>query len=314
MISFDGPLVSIIIPAYNVANYIKESIQSVLVQTYRNFEIIVVNDGSTDQTSQILSDIDSIQLFNTPNRGAASARNFGISKARGEYIAFLDADDIWLPEKLEKQLKLFQNNDQLGLVFTETIGFDEEGFREPLFSKTKLLEGDVVKNIFLMSNVATPSVMLRSKVLSTVGVFEEGLIVAEDDNLWMRIADKYPIALVDEVLVYCRFRTGSLTSTPGNFLEGVLGHIELLKTKYPDIYRRLGNKAIQSKKSYCYFNQGYSLFSRDLNFESRKFFVKSIFCRLSKKSISYLFLSFVPVCFKNSLKKIKNKYSINLPI
>ena len=122
------PLVSVIIPAYNSADFIDEALKSVFDQTYKDLEIIVVDDGSTDDTRAVLEKYgDRVNYHYQDNNGPASARNRGIKLARGKYIAFLDADDLWLPTKLEKQVALFKNRENLGFVTTGVCSFDENG-------------------------------------------------------------------------------------------------------------------------------------------------------------------------------------------
>jgi glycosyltransferase involved in cell wall biosynthesis len=131
--------VSVVIPTYNSAHLLDDALQSVLEQTYKDFEIIVVDDGSTDNTSEVVSKYnDKLHYFRVDNRGPAKARNYGISKATGKYIAFLDADDKWLPTKLEKQVSMFEQNPEFGMVFTENSLFDAKGIYKNSLGKEKL--------------------------------------------------------------------------------------------------------------------------------------------------------------------------------
>src|SRR3972149_4226240 len=144
-------MVSIIIPTYNSDKFISEALCSVLRQTCTDYEIIVIDDGSTDRTKDIIEKtFPEVRYFYIPNQGVSRARNYGIRRARGEFIAFLDADDLWLPEKLEKQLKVFKADQEIMMVFTESRDFNTNGIRKPPFSKKeRLMKGDIVKNIFL---------------------------------------------------------------------------------------------------------------------------------------------------------------------
>ena len=303
-------MISVIIPTYNCEKYISEAINSALYQTYTDYEIIVIDDGSTDNTRGIIENIyPQVRYFYLPNQGAASARNYGIRRARGAFIAFLDADDLWLPEKLEKQLKVFNADQELMLVFTEHLGVDTTGFRETIFlKKERLMKGDIVKNIFFYSHVALPTVMVRRQVFQEIGYFDEQLNVAEDDNLWMRIALKFRIHLLDEVLVHCRFTENSLSRTAINLFDGGLKNIDLIETKYPDLKKRLGKANIRRKKSDIYSFYGYFFFS-ECNYEmSRRYLIKSITYYPQIYSVIYYFFSFFPPSFIEKIRNEKRKY------
>ncbi len=301
-------MVSVIIPTYNSARYLCEALDSVLCQRYPDYEIIVVDDGSTDDTERMIADrYPMVRYHFIENRGAAAARNFGISKAEGEFIAFLDADDRWLPEKLEKQVRLLECDQRLGMVFTENGFFNESGIvQERVNKRGRLMDGDIVRNIFLNSYVATPTVMVRKRVLDDVGLFEEGLVVAEDDNMWMRIGMKYGIELIDDPLVQCRITDGSLSRKSHNISWGVRKHIEVIRTKYPKIYRRLGRSAIRRKYSDLCFSEAYYAFSRDSHREARSNFIRSFFCYpFRMKPMLYVISTFFPLWMIEKIKHAK---------
>jgi glycosyltransferase involved in cell wall biosynthesis len=303
-------MISVIIPTYNSGIFISEAIHSVLRQTCTDYEIIVIDDGSTDNTRGIIeNNFPQIRYFYIPNQGAASARNYGIRRARGEFIAFLDADDLWLPEKLEKQLKVFNADQELMLVFTEHRGFDTTGFRETIFlKKERLMKGDIVKNIFFYSHVALPTVMVRRQVFQEIGYFDDNLKVAEDDNLWMRIALKYRIHLLDEVLVHCRFTENSLSRTAINLFDGGLKSIDLIENKYTDLKKRLGQGNIRRKKSEIYNYYGYYYFSKGEHEMSRRYLIKSIAYYPQIFSVFYYFISFFPPSFMEKIRNVKMRY------
>jgi len=304
------PLVSVIIPAYNSGEFISEAISSVLRQTYTEYEIIFVDDGSTDSTREIIeNNFPQIKYFYIPNQGVSRARNYGIRRARGEFIAFLDADDLWLPEKLEKQLNVFKAYQDCMLVFTEELVFDTNGFRKARFlKKEKLMKGDVVKNIFIYSNVTTSTVMVRRDVFQEIGYFEENLKAAEDDNLWMRIAYKYTIHLLDEELIHYRLTENSLSRSSSNLLDGVCKNIELIENKYPDLRRHLGRATLRKKKSFMYSSHGYYLFSVGDYTMARRYYLRSICLRFQMSALIYFIITFFPPSIIERMKVIKRKY------
>lgn len=308
-------MISVIIPTYNSKKYIGEAINSVLRQTFTDYEIIVVDDGSTDNTKEIIdNNFPKVRYFYIKHQGVSRARNHGIQRACGEFIAFLDADDVWLPDKLERQIDAFNADQELMLVFTEHRFFDSNGIKEATFSKKeRLMKGDVIKNIFLYSHVALPTVMVRKSVFHETGYFEEDLNVAEDDNLWIRIALKFRIHLLDEVLVHCRMTENSLSRTTSNLVAGVLKNIELIEKKYPDLRKRLGRTNIRRKKSYIYSDYGYFYFSGGDYLMARRYYLKSFTYYIKINSLIYWFLSFFPPSIIDKVRAYNRKYEFYHP-
>lgn len=305
-------MISVIIPTYNSDKYLCEALDSVLHQTCSDYEIIIIDDGSTDSTREIIANrYNSVRYYYVQNNGVAAARNVGISMAQGELIAFLDADDKWLPEKLEKQAALFNKDDKLGMAFTENRFFNEQGITTNKANKRdRLMRGDIVKNIFLNSYVVTSTVMVRKRVFDTVGLFEEGLIVAEDDNMWMRIGLEYRVELLDEPLLMYRVVEGSLSNKRSNIFLGVKASIEIIKNKYPDLYSHLGTSVIRKKYYNLFFSEGYHYFSQGMHKEARSNFIKSyINDPFELKSLLYIFSSCFPQWLIEKIKDTKRKYS-----
>ncbi len=187
------PLISVIIPAYNAEKTIRETIESVLNQTFQDFEIIVINDGSQDATLEIISSIKDprLKVFSYPNAKQAASRNKGFAHSIGEFIAFLDADDLWTANKLEAQLKALQDNPQAAVVYSWSHCIDESGqfLREASHSTTN---GDVYAKLLLcdfLDNGSNP--LIRRQALIEVGGFDESLPPAEDWDMWLRLAARY---------------------------------------------------------------------------------------------------------------------------
>lgn len=206
------PKISVIIPAYNAMAYLPETLSSVLQQTYKNFEVIIINDGSTDEIeSWFVSVVDPrVCIYSQSNQGLAAARNSGIAQAQGEYLAFLDADDLWESTKLEKQLKVFEGDSEVGLVYTWVAYIDENGSSTGrVFKHTD--EGNVWPKLTQHNIVECGSVaMVRSSCFETCGVFDQNLrSFAEDWDMWLRIASCYPVKVVQEPLVYYRQHSSS---------------------------------------------------------------------------------------------------------
>jgi len=200
------PLVSVIIPTYNYGEFLGEAVHSVQAQSYATREIIIVDDGSTDDTQGIVRTFgDDVRYVRQANAGPSVARNNGIEHARGDFVGFLDADDLWLPEKLAKQMALFdQLGASVGLIGTGTYDkFDGAGERieEKLLPQRKNVTVD--KTALLMRNhIACSSALVRRSCLEHVGGFDNTLRYCEDWDLWLRISRHYDVAVVDEPLVH----------------------------------------------------------------------------------------------------------------
>ncbi len=216
------PLVSIVVPTYNCAAFLPSSIGSILAQTYDSYEIIVINDGSTDNTSEVLQPfmqkIRYIQL--EQNRGGAAARNIGIRSARGKYIAFFDADDLWLPEKLQTDIGYFNRYPDVSMVCSRHINMDEHGKVFDEAPGKQLPSGNVFSQLFSEQNfVITSSVTVRKEVFEAVGVFDEELVNCQDWDLWLRIAFHFKVAGINKPLVKYRHNPHSLSKNRNSVLK-----------------------------------------------------------------------------------------------
>jgi len=194
------PAISVIIPSHNRRAFLKESVQSVLDQTFNNFELIIVDDGSTDGTQAADFDDARIQWIKQSNQGVSAARNAGIQKSRADWLAFLDSDDLWHHDKLEKQLLFHEGHPELSLSQTEEIWM-REGVRVRPLKRHQKPHGDFFIPSLKLCLVSPSSVFIHSNVFSQVGHFNENLPVCEDYDLWLRIALHFRIGLIDEALV-----------------------------------------------------------------------------------------------------------------
>jgi len=232
------PKVSVIIPAYQDADHIRAAVDSGLAQTYADREVIVVDDGSTDDTLKVLAAYgDAVRVISQPNRGPSAARNRGIQQAQGEWVAFLDADDTWLPEKLARQMPLFQKGDGVGLVCSDTYFVDSQGLRPRTgFMDNPPCAGRVLKTIFTASFIPTSTVVVRKACLDQVGGFDEGLRTCEDLDLWLRIAAEWEIDFVAEPLARYRISDGQLSSQRVNMLKGLAAVLDRAYQRWPELW------------------------------------------------------------------------------
>jgi glycosyltransferase involved in cell wall biosynthesis len=204
MITPPKSMVSVVLPTYNRGWTVREAIESVLDQRDGNFELIVVDDGSTDDTCTLLATYgDRLRVLRQPNRGVSAARNTGIRAANGELIALLDSDDAWLPGKLATQVDFFSRHPQALICQTEEIWI-RNGVRVNPGKRHRKDSGMIFERSLTLCLVSPSAVMMRKSLLDEVGLFDESLPACEDYDLWLRIAWQYPIHLIDQPLIIKR--------------------------------------------------------------------------------------------------------------
>ena len=193
--------ISVVIPTYNRRETIGRSIDSVLNQTLFPSEIIVVDDGSTDGTCDyIQSNFPSIKLLHQPNKGVSSARNMGIRSSNSDWVALLDSDDEWFPQKLEKQVMTLSQSPDIKFCHTEEIWI-RNGVRVNQMKKHQKYGGHIFYKCLDMCRISPSSVLFHQSILDDVGYFDKDLKVCEDYDLWLRITAKFPVLYIDESLI-----------------------------------------------------------------------------------------------------------------
>jgi glycosyltransferase involved in cell wall biosynthesis len=192
--------ISIIIPTYNRAKLLERAIISVLSQTYQEYELIVVDDGSEDETKEVCERFQNVHYLYQENRGVSSARNRGVVHAKYEWIAFLDSDDTWMPTKLERQATYHHNNRNSYISQTQESWMRQEKAVKAMDKRIYMEEG-IFKACVKQCIVGASTVLIHKRVFEEVGLFDEAFEVCEDYELWIRIAKKFDIALLDEALI-----------------------------------------------------------------------------------------------------------------
>jgi glycosyltransferase involved in cell wall biosynthesis len=207
------PKVSVIIPAYNAMKFLPETLESVLNQTFSDFDVFIINDGSSDNIIEWATEIQDsrVKLISQENKGLAGARNTGITKSQGQYIAFIDADDLWEPTKLERQVHAFELNPELGLVDTYVSMVDTQNqflyIAGASYQEGNVLRRAIEENLVMCGS----SAMINRQCFEKVGFFDQTLRGAEDWNMWARIALHYPFKVVEEPLVRYRNHPNSMS-------------------------------------------------------------------------------------------------------
>ena len=206
-------LVSIIIATYNAGHYLPQAVQSAINQTYANIEIHIVDDGSTDNSCEAMKIFlhdKRVNYHYQNNSGQAKAKNRGIRESRGDFIAFIDADDVWLPDKLEKQLPCFEKSSDIGVVYTKLAIIDNDG-KELFVPQINHASGKITENLLIENVVTGMTSVVRKECFEKVGLFDENLPMAIDYDLWLRISLKYDFYYLDDVTYKYRLWQGQMS-------------------------------------------------------------------------------------------------------
>lgn len=268
------PKISIIMPVLNGERYIAEAIGSICSQTYTRYELVVIDDGSTDRTREIVQSfearLDLKYVHHARCLGIAPSMNDGVRNASGAFITFLDHDDLWFPEFLQTQLSYLMEHAEVGMVHSDIQTIDSHG--EILEASAKRCRqraqpsGHVFRDLFMHSMICGNSVMIRRECFDRLGLFDESLRWG-DYLMWMRIARHYRIDYVDQVLTKYRQHptqsTRDLTADPPAEPPPALKAIERVLELYPEIRQELGERTIRRRVASFYFDQAYRWFTSD---------------------------------------------------
>lgn len=228
------PRVSVIIPTYNCSQFIICALQSAFAQSYNDYEVIVADDGSTDNTCVLIEQFNKpiIYIFQ-PNRGLSAARNLALSKASGEFVAYLDADDMWYPQKLERQIEFLDAHPECGLVHSDASIIDEEDsviYQNFNSEKQRFIpQGFCARDLLEYSTIIVPTVVERRCCVAKLGGFDERLRSVEDYLHWIQLTlDGYAIGYIDDALAMYRWRTGSLSKNEIKMAEAMIQVFQIL--------------------------------------------------------------------------------------
>jgi glycosyltransferase involved in cell wall biosynthesis len=302
-----GPRVSVVIPTYNSGVMVKEAIESVLAQTYSDFEIVVVDDGSTDNTECIVRQFgDRVRYFKQENQGVSAARNTGIKQSLGDYVAFLDSDDLWLSEKLAEQIPWLEADPKLGLVYCDwAVNSGETVLKSSYLKDLPAASGYVFDELIQSGFILTSGVVVRRACLDDAGDFDKSLEISQDYDLWLRISYRWKVQLVDKRLFTKRSWDGSLSS---NLRRTALERIALFQKtlkELPDMTPR-SRKLVRLQLALNYWDVGYDEFDRLLFREAReKFFSSLTYNWTSAKAFVYLAATYLPTAFVRAVKETK---------
>lgn len=306
------PTVSVVIPTYNTSRYISDAIDSVLAQTFRDFEVIVIDDGSTDNTRQVLEPYrHQIVYILQENQGVAAARNRAIQQALGEFVALLDADDQWLPDKLEKQLAFLRSQPEVSLLFGDAEMFSATGPVPPSLLARRDFRCQLTERPFIVSDafhllldenfIPTSTVIVRKTYLDQVGGFDLDLPPVEDRDMWLRFAHKFPIACISNVLARKRTHDSNISSDKKQRMISLIKVLEKTYANNPSSVPR-HKKRLAS----LYFDLGYKDYWLGNYRDASRSFSKSMCLEFQGKAFLYYLVSLCGKAGASEVSRIKH--------
>ncbi len=262
--------VSVVIPTYQHAGFVCDAIDSVLSQTYQDYELIVVDDGSTDGTMEIVAKYgNQIAYLYQNNKGSAAARNTGIRAATGEYVAFLDADDVWMPNKLELEVAFLDTHPSVGMLYSNYGYFgDRLAPAGTGFDRWPPVSGHVLKEIFLSNPISSSAVLIRKSCFEKVGCFDES-IFAEDTDMWLRLAARFEMDYLRTPLAKYRFHQENKHLLAGAILIGQVALRRKCLEANKTILNKTDLKVMRRRYGEMLIGLGYWYLSQGLRREAR---------------------------------------------
>jgi len=261
----ENPLVSVVIATYNMAQHLPSAVQSILAQTYENIELLIIDDGSSDNTQNVLEPFlkDSRAIYRRQeNKGQAAAKNHGVFEAKGKYIAFLDADDMWVSEKLELQIPVFSKSKAIGIVYAKVMCINESGEHIGIASNN-MLRGRLSSQLFVRNNIGFGTSVVKKECFERLGGFNESIRMGIDYDLWLRFSTQYEFDYVDSPLLYYRIWPGQMSNNcKGRYLNG----IQIMKNFLHNFPGVIDKKTEKAAWAYTYVGFGQCVRSLDGKF------------------------------------------------
>ena len=304
------PTVSIIVPTLNDIEYISKALESIFVQSFKDYEIIIVDGGSTDGTLEVLKQYEGkITFFRQKGKGVSQAKNEAIGRAKGEYITFLDADDLWYPEKLKVQIYFLNAHPEYGFCSSDVDFFNEEGIiiNGAISREKNPRSGLVFDDLFCNNFISSATIFLRRNCFDKAGLFNESIFFAEDTDMWLRIAKYFQLGYIPRILakyrVHAQARTQQFDKHYAS-LERIYEKLikddpqyfskrkSLIRRAYYNLYRRW---------AYRYFEVKEYQLAREIYIRALKHQPSSFICW------KYILATFLPKKMIDSLRVLKSK-------
>jgi len=267
-----SPKVSVVIPTYKGSSFLNEAIDSVFAQTFRDLEVIVVEDGSHEAANIVEHYGNGVRYVWQPNQGVSVARNTGIQLARGEWVAFLDDDDLWMAEKLECQLDIVKHSEEIGMVHTER--YELESGKRHSFART-VPNGWVASSLFVGNFIVTSSVLVRKIALEIAGGFDPRLRITQDYDLWLRVARKFAIAFVATPLTLYRVLDDGISRDRLTHDREIVSVLDSYLASYPSTFSECGRRAVWKRMYSANIQCAYLHYYSDFFAEARDHFLSA---------------------------------------
>ena len=302
-------LVSVVITAYNAEKHIGETLRSVCAQTYKPIEIVVADDGSTDGTADIIkTDFPEVRYIYQPNAGQPAARNAGIRHARGEFIAFVDSDDLWFPQKIARQVERL-NQSNATWCYCDCIHFfetpDHDLYRYSAIAHPS--SGMILEPLLLGNFIASPTPVIRRNALLDIGLWDEAVIICEDWNTWLKLAARFAVEYVDEPLAAYRVHAEGMSKvwlTP-KILESHLSVLSNALSQLQGSNARIANAA----RANIYFKVGLSYLKRGEQSAGRRMLFRALLeDPLQLRFYVYQSISLLPTPFVRAANVLRHRY------
>jgi glycosyltransferase involved in cell wall biosynthesis len=305
-----NPKVSIVMTVYNGEKYIAEAIESVKNQTFSDYELLIIDDGSTDGTAAAVSTFLSdkrIKYFYQTNKGVSAARNKGIAESHGNYIAFIDHDDVFLPEKIMKTVRFLEANDTYGMVYTDMFVVNENGgFISNWLDKKRFYgEGGIYLNLLNECFILPTAVLIRMAILRETGLFSEDIKSGEDIDLWLRIARRSKIGLIHEPLVKWRQHENNMSKKSKS---NIPNYIKVFESQLLLNLNKNEQRAVFKELSQLYFDFALIKLGEGMLRQAENMFRKSLSYRMRFKAMLLWTMLIVRVFDSVLYKRFHGRY------
>jgi glycosyltransferase involved in cell wall biosynthesis len=304
----EKPMVSVVIPVHNGAHYIATAVRSALVQTQPAAEVIVVDDGSEDDLDKELAPFaGKIKLLHQERKGVSAARNNGIQHAQGEWIAFLDHDDEWLPNKLEKQLPL-AGRPEVGIIYCDLEVFGEYA-KPSWFAEREMPRGKIIRDLLARNFIFPSTALVRRQALVEAGGFDESITHLQDWDMWLRLAERWEAASVPEPLILYRVHDSMASKNEERVLINRINVLQKTKSYAPEDYRAMWPE-FRERIGLAAFSLGRLYLHRGDSRQARARFAQAAgIAGYRLRGLVYWLTTFLPANSRAAIRKIKQSHS-----
>jgi glycosyltransferase involved in cell wall biosynthesis len=300
----------VVIPVFNGEKFIGQALESVFSQTYKDFEVICIDDGSSDGSPEVIAQYGGkVRYFRQENAGPSSARNAAMNMSRGEFIAFLDQDDLWYPDKLRLQMDYLKRHPDVAMVHSNiNISRDDVVIHHGLPIERRQNGSSVFEELYLGNFINSITVVARRKIFDIIGLFDEDFRMAQDYDLWMRIASRFKIAYQDEIMAEYRLHDNNSSRNNIAVIKDDLNILYKMRSLYPSLVSSIPVEKVRKRYFTKYYMQGYAYFCQHDLRNARMSFLKSLkYKKMSIRSYIYVLSTYFPRETIDRIRNIKRK-------